>query len=125
MKIIVDRFYSEETFQIDKSVHELDTIDCISQGAKYKTRILLWSLHENSVSVLEPNSSNGIGQFSCVQRILWQNELDLFKLEITCNEEKKTAGLLLLAVEKIDSEDKFVRENIFLFTLIDDDDDYD
>ena len=123
MKIIVVRFYSEETFEIDKSVHELDTIDCISQGAKYKTRILLWSLHENSVSVLEPNGSNGIGQFSCVQRILWKNELDLFKLEITCNEEKKTAGLLLLAVEKTDSEDKFVRENIFLFTLIDDDDD--
>ena len=115
MKIIVVTIYPEKTFEIDKSVHELDTIDCISQG-EHTTQILLWSVHEKSVSVLEPNVSNGIGQFSCVQRILWQNELDLFKLEITCNDEKKTAGLLLLAVETTDSEDKFVREYIFAFT---------
>ena len=114
MKIIVVTIYPEKTFEIDKSVHELDTIDCISQG-EHTTQILLWSVHEKSVSVLEPNGSKGIGQFSCVQRTLWQNELDLFKLEITCNDKKETAGSLLLAVEKTDSEDKFVREYIFAF----------
>ena len=120
MKIIVVTIYPEKAFEIDKSVHELDTIDCISQG-EHTTQILLWPVHEKSVSVLEPIGSKGIGQFSCVQRTLWQNELDLFKLETTCNDKKETAGSLLLAVETTDSEDKFVREYIFAFTYTFDD----
>ena len=47
MKIIVVTIYPEKTFEIDKSVDELNTIHCISQG-EHTTQILLWFVHEKS-----------------------------------------------------------------------------
>ena len=60
--------------------------------------------------------------FHVSSELCGKTNLILFKLEITCNDKKKTAGSLLSAVEKTVSEDKFVQEYFFAFAHTFDDD---